>query len=192
MATDLFKIYKSIAQRFRQDPSNYLKLEMKDLARDLVKQNLTREEMTIIGEKLYELEVLIPSVQTFFSKKILDAVESGNYLISVPFQVLHSWNERAGDEGYVYIATSVSKPGQVKLGATSYSPEYRLKKYEYKYGYPIRVYWKVRTGTPFSLEKKIARSVKAYRVAGLTNGDSNEWYEIAPQHLKEEIEKLVR
>jgi hypothetical protein len=110
------------------------------------------------------------------------AVETGKYTIDRPYAIRHRFDEN-NREGLIYVMSSNSRPGQVKLGATTLSMHKRLKCYEAKYQYSVQAEkWKT-VLKPFVLENNIAEKISKHRVSSNTNGDSNEWYHLSSEQL---------
>ena len=104
------------------------------------------------------------------------SIKENNYHIEVPHQIRLQYAKAEEVEGFVYLATTQHKKGQVKIGYTTGLLSKRETTYEYRWGYPINIVWNKRVSQPFKVEKEIKNHFKETRVAGLTSGDSNEWY----------------
>lgn len=92
------------------------------------------------------------------------------------------WNP---ERGIVYIATSTSRLGWVKLGATEkMTLEARLKKFRSKYrlldATPVFAMY---VSSPALLEDLAQRHFRNFRVSGRTRGESNEWYTVDAEAL---------
>jgi len=88
----------------------------------------------------------------------------------------------------LYVLVSDSRPGQCKLGATYMDIDARVNKYINKYGYEVDLYfYEVDVLNPFNQELAIAKKYSHLRHSGNTYGDSNEWYYLDPEILKNEI-----
>ena len=136
--------------------------------------------MLVVVKKIRNLESSISTFRKMYSLELKNAIENDNYYIEIPHQIAHAWNENSNTRGWIYILTSTTKPGQVKLGATTMLPQDRVVAYKSKYGYPASLHWYKFVTMPFSVEKKIQASISECRVSALTEGDSNEWYGVDP------------
>ena len=188
MKIELFRVYKMVSQRAKRHPNNLRLLEIQCLTKSLLTEDMEKLEMLEVAEKIYDLESTIRSIRKKYSIDLLNAIENDNYYIEIPYQISHSWNEKNDSYGYVYVAISTAKPGMVKLGATTMHPLDRLNKYKNRYGYSVKLYWSKYTKGPFGLEKAVQTSISDFRVAALTDGDSNEWYQMDPSKLVSVIE----
>ena len=184
---DLYHQYKMLLQRANRNDPCIVGHRLADMAKAIAKLKMTRAEMISLAKEMIALEKSIPYGKVLISLRILNALKTGAYVSNVPYQKRHSWNEKENSTGYVYVATAKSKPGLSKLGATEGNVEERLKKYEYRYQYGIACYWKLHTKKPFTLEKRVAKTILGRRVSGLTFEDSNEWYDMSPGELKAAI-----
>ena len=191
MPTDLYKIYKQIRQRATRNPHDFKKSEMHRLAKELVKNTHSIEEKIALAEKIYELERRTPGCQKLYSRIILRALKANDFTVDVPYPVRHSWEEQQGSTGYIYIATAPSKPGQSKIGSTKTPIAKRLALYILRYGYYVSVHWRKKVQMPYTLEERIKKEIISYRVSGLTDGDSNEWYQLSPEQLREKVEIII-
>ena len=175
MAVDLFQIYKMYIQRCRRRPWDERQVRNKEDMENLIKNDLTLEEMKEIAEQLRGREIVM-GARVNYGARILRALEEGSYKIDVPYQVLHRWRETDRTEGWIYLAVSDDKSGQVKIGATTMPIWKREYSYNYRYGYSIDILWKRRVSMPFTLETDLKEIFRSSLVSGLTDGDSNEWY----------------
>jgi len=191
MSEDLYKIYRALSQRARQDADSPEKLAMKETMKFIVRRKISQDAMLNAAEELIRLENSIrPKVRTFFALRVKDAIVSGKYCIEIPYPILHRWKDSASQEGYIYIACSSQKPNQLKLGATTMALKKRESLYRYKYGYQIQIVWSKKIKAPFLHEKLIQDQIESFRVAGLTHGDSNEWYFLSKKSLTSYAEKF--
>jgi hypothetical protein len=183
MKTDIYKIYKSIKLRSSRNPGNHHYEEMTSLARNLFEGNLKEEELYRIAGQLYEIEKNL-YVRTLFSKRIIDALDSGEYSLDRPYQIRHRYeNNRFG---WVYIASHESKEGQLKIGATTEITK-RMYHYNHRYGYFPSIEFQLFCEDPFKLEHDVKNQISDKLYCGCTDGDSNEWYEISLEELEQRI-----
>jgi hypothetical protein len=183
MKINMYKIYKMMSQRVIRRPNNNNVAKMKSLTKSLLTDGLNKSEMLVVVEKIRNLESSISTFRRMYSLELKHAIENDNYYIEIPHQIAHAWNETSNIRGWIYILTSTTKPGEVKLGATTMLPQDRVVAYRSKYGYPVSLYWYKFAKMPFSVEGKMRASMSECRVSALTEGDSNEWYGIDPANM---------
>jgi hypothetical protein len=187
---DFYKIYKMYIQRCRRHPSNERHLQIKESFEYLIKNDLRKEEQLEIAEKLIELENTIYAIKRY-AGIIYRAIESENYRIEVPYQILNRWNETEGTVGRIYLGISSAKSGQVKLGATTTPLWKREASYQSNYGYAMNIIWSEVVRMPLTIEKKVQDMISHHRVEGLTNGDSNEWYMMEREEIISVINEVI-
>jgi hypothetical protein len=178
MSLDVYKIYKTIYTEGRKYPENITYQKSRQILKNLcmaIHNHHNNESMRDIAYEIRDLE-LDSNYYHFYSETILNAISDNALIATIPYPVLHRWNESENSEGWIYLAVSDSKKGQVKIGATTMIIDDRLKTYYSKYNYRIKAVWSEKVDMPFKLEKKLQDYFKDYRVAGQTDGDSNEWY----------------
>ena len=171
---DVFKTYKQIYQRDRKDHGVKF-TDGRQLLKELciaIHNNWGEEELIIIADKIRDLNILTKD----YSDSIEDDINNGNAYADIPYPVLHRWCESDISEGYLYLAVSDSKKGQVKIGATTMDINARENAYYSKYNYHIRIVWSKWVDMPFQKEKELHDDFLDERVSGQTSGDSNEWY----------------
>jgi hypothetical protein len=175
MTVDLYTIYKGLLQRARRNPESLELQKARDLGRALIQRKITKVARKQIARSIEKIESKC-GVKVSYGNKALAAIEANDWTIDIPHQLRHRYEEAIDDFGYFYIASASSRPGQLKIGATTNDPDDRERTYKKRNGYPISVecHWHVRA--PFAFEKSIADLIAYDRVAGLTIGDSNEWY----------------
>jgi hypothetical protein len=189
MSFNLFEIYRGLSQRVRRNPGRIRILEAKNLGRVLLEPDISKDERIKIAKSIEKIE-REDGVRVSFGRRAIMAIENNNWIIDVPYQVQHRWNERQKDQGFFYIASARSRPGELKIGATSDLPWRRESSYQCKYGYSIKIEWYVFTRMPFALEKDVADRIVQSRVSGLTYNDSNEWYRIDLTQLVGLVEEI--
>ena len=190
MSLDLFPIYKSYTQRCRRKPYDIIDLEIKESMKYLVKEDRDRSAMLDIVQRISDLE----SMQDYkrkYAPEITQAIIDNSYKIKVPFPILHKWNEKKDDEGWFYLGVSDSKKGQVKFGATTLPIWKREYFYHRRWGYPMSVAWKKWIKMPFNFEDQLKKVYQSKLVAGLTSGDSNEWYFGSVGEIANAVEQIL-
>jgi len=175
MTVDLFTIYRGLIQRARRNPESLEWQKARELGRALIQRKITKVARRKIARSINKIESKC-DVKVSYGNKALAAIEANDWTIDYPHQLRHRYEEESDDFGFFYIASASSRPGQLKIGATTNDPDDRERTYKTRNGYPISVEcnWYVRA--PFAFEKSIADLITHDRVAGLTSGDSNEWY----------------
>ena len=171
---DLYKTYKQIYHRDRKGDGDKF-TEGRQLLKELciaIHNAREKEELLIIVDKIRERNILTEN----YSDSIEDDIKTGNAYADIPYPVLPRWREADTSEGYLYLAVSDSKKGQIKIGATTMDINERETKYSAKFGYPIKIVWSKWVDMPFQKEKALQDDFSDDRVSGLTYGDSNEWY----------------
>jgi len=182
MTLNLYQTYKRYSQRYKRSsetaPNSYrsqVNGEIKEMMRNLVMGELSQIEMIEIALKMEGMENLLHYKINYASEVVL-SIKENNYHIVVPHPIRLQYVKAEEKEGFVYLATTQHKKRQVKIGYTTGLLSKRESTYEYRWGYPINIVWQKRVSQPFTVEKQIKNHFKEIRVAGLTSGDSNEWY----------------
>ena len=183
MTLNLFDIYRALSQRARRYPHLLAYQEAKALGRALVSSAGTKAERLKICKRIAKIEQTYGDRVSFGVRAKL-AIEGNYWAIEIPHQVRHRWEESEDDFGYLYIASARTRPGELKIGATTNSPFDRERSYKVRYRYAISIEWHRFTRAPFALEKLVAEAVVSDRVSGLAHGDSIEWY-------RQELDVLV-
>jgi len=179
---DLYKAYKIMKQRANRRPYDLISQELSNIARSIFYLDGDVEKILTKIQAIREVEKNLQYGLKCYGKEMQDAVLSGEYTIDRPYAIRHRF-DRNYRKGLIYVMSANSRPGQVKLGATTLSIYKRLKRYENKYQYSVKAEkWKT-VLEPFVLENDIAKKINEYRVAGNTTGDSNEWYHLSPEQL---------
>ena len=174
MGQDLYKTYKQIYHRDRKYPGGRF-TKGRQLLKELciaIHNNHDVEELLYIASKIRDEKILAED----YSDAIKDDIENGDAYADIPYQVLPRWNESENSAGWIYMAVSDSKRGQIKIGATKMSISERENKYYSKYNYRIKVVWSEWVDIPFQIERDLQDHFIDHRVSGYTSGDSNEWY----------------
>jgi hypothetical protein len=179
---DLYKTYKLLKQRAKRRPHDLTSQEISKIARSMFYLDGDVEKILTKIQAIGVLEKNLQSSLKCYGKEMQDAVISGEYTIDRPYAIRHRFDKN-NHTGLIYIMSSTSRPGQVKLGATTQSINKRLRCYETRYQYSVKAEkWKT-VLEPFVLENDISKKINEYRVAGNTIGDSNEWYHLSPEQL---------
>jgi hypothetical protein len=175
MTVDLYTIYRGLLQRARRNPESLELQEARVLGRALIQPEITKVVRKRIARSIVKIERKW-GVNVSLGYRALAAIEAKDWTVNIPHQLRHRYEEANDDFGYFYIASASSRPGELKIGATTNSPYDRERTYKTRNGYPINVDWYKFLRAPFAFEKYIADLIALDRVACLTFGDSNEWY----------------
>lgn len=194
---DLYYVYKQYYQRWYRKKENLDFCEMKDISHDLVKklydlrndQVRTEEYRVIAIEIAKDLIAKERFLQTYkvFGNKLLKNLENNSFEIIVPYAVKRLW-DTTKIYGEIYILTSENMIGCSKLGVTTLDVNFRLRKYENRYGYKVQLFYSLEIISPFYFEKFISELIKDKRVSSKSSEHTNEWYFISPENLQNIIE----
>lgn len=184
MTEDLYKLYQAAWQRAKRRPWDTASREIEELAYELVRHRPGHDEMLAMARKMAQIEGSDAPSGTP-AARFLRALEARNYVINIPFMKLRSWDEQANSHGYIYIATSKSRPGECKLGVTKTDTADRFASYASKYGEILELYWKEYIVRPYALESAMTQALAEQRVIVDTRtAKSVEWYRMEPKVLK--------
>ena len=136
----------------------------------------------MIAKNLRKIEVAYGH-RLLFSSAIIEALTFNNFIVNVPAVKMQSWNFDSESFAHTYVATSITRIGECKLGVTILDPKFRAQKYAEKYGYSISIYRSIRAKNPYVIEADIANEMTNFRVTKNTEGDSIEWHKIAPEKM---------
>jgi hypothetical protein len=175
MTLNLFDIYRALSQRARRYPHVLAYQEAKALGRALVTSGATKAERLRICKAIAKIEKDYYERISFGERARL-AIEGNDSVVEIPYQIRHRWEESDDAFGYLYIASARTRPGELKIGATTNSPFDRERSYKSRYRYAIKIEWHEFTRAPFALEKLVADAMISHRVSGLVHDDSIEWY----------------
>ena len=199
MPLDLYKVYKNFYQRSNRNLDNEDLLEMTSLIRNLarnlyrskIKKTISKKDIKVAlnsAKKLYDLEKSYRGFNAYFSLNLVSAIETNNFEINVPKHKMSSWLEEDNHLGTLYVLTAKSRPGQCKLGVTQSILEDRINKYIYRHGYSVDLYFfRHDIPTPFRYEEAITKKYLEHKNSSNSDGDSNEWFFLYPETLKNEI-----
>ena len=191
MSLDLYDHYKKFYQRWHRNQDNEELREMKDLAHEIaffLHKNREKRGKSALRKSLLMAKNLAKLEKSYghnhlFSYAIVEAISNNNFVINVPPVKMHSWNFDDGKCAYIYVATSLERLGESKLGVTTLDPEIRANKYSAKYGYSISIYRSIEAKNPFEIEADIENELTNFRITKNTVSDSIEWYKISPEKL---------
>ena len=131
---------------------------------------------------IQKIEEMQPSRLKRYGNSMEAAVNRGDYTLTRPHQINHLYQE-GNKSGTIYILSSPTRPGQIKLGATTMNISDRCARYESKYGYKVNIEKFMTVLKPFELEKLVKLQAKSHRVTANACGDSIEWYQFLPMEL---------
>lgn len=188
---DLWKIKKRVLQR--RDRSPNCKSDFYCDAIDSVIEKQTSKNIAsfIKAENAYIREAGNSTLKRY-GASIKEAISNGNYCIDIPFHKVPGKHTYDPPYGYVYLAVSKQRKGEVKVGSTTQDPEKRADLFRRKYGYEdFRIWRKHWVPYPARIEKQLNMRMRGYLVSGLTNGDSKEWYKISRKGAFEHFENEI-
>ena len=193
MSLDLYKIYRMYSQRSRRDTGIELFQEIKESMSKLIYDGLSKDQMIAVTEEIEVLETYLDHKLKRYASDIMGAITSDTYQINIPYTQLHKRREQGNKTvlGKIYLGCSDQKKGQVKIGATTLKISKREYFYQKRWGYSMSIDWFQSIPDPFSFESELKAIYKENRVAGLTSGDSNEWYFGDIHAMSESIEALL-
>lgn len=197
---DLYSVYKQYYQRWHRNQEDFDLLEMKNISRDMVKHfyNIRFDSEKLeefrfvaieIAKDLIERERSI-NAYTIFGNKLLRSLKNNEFQVTVPYSVQRLWNS-SNLYGEVYVLTSDQMEGCSKLGATTMDIKLRVRKYENRYGYKVKLFYSIEIISPFYFEKFIAKLIKDHKVFSQSSEHTNEWYFLPPEFIKNIINNNI-
>lgn len=184
---DFYQKYKLMVQRSKRNPQCKVSEKIAAVARGMFCAGVTRNDILVIVMEIQSLEVFLPKNLKRYGKELELAVLSGNYTANRPYQIRHKF-EKQHLSGVIYLLSSRQKGGRLKLGATTLPIEKRIALFESNYGYKVNLVAAKTVKNVFLLENMVSKSLEVYRVAGRTEGDSNEWYAVSYSKIWQQIE----
>lgn len=120
------------------------------------------------------------------------ALRSGSYVVQ-PRGVNSPWSQDWNPEqGFIYGAMSLDRPGWIKLGATTMPVLDRLAAFARKYQLrEIRLMFHARVYQPARIEREIQQRLRTYRVQ-MSSKDSREWFNVNAQHAMRTAEDAIQ
>ncbi len=188
--SDLYAAVKQRALRDRMTSWSELAAHARALAR------ISRDQPTVAAAKSFAkaerawltmrdrpLEPLAP--------RFIEAIRSKNHFTRHSTVNTHAsgWNPEIG---WIYIATSKKRRGQVKIGATTYEPSFRARKLRERFSDPsIEIRYSVYIRLPAAVEARIAIILAPYRMTSNALGESIEWYRVSVARAREVIDLAI-
>jgi hypothetical protein len=177
---DLWKIYKLVKQRAAKsndEEQKYL-AEMSVQAMKMVRENPSVENAQEFAavEQNYLNHWNTKSHAVSYSGRVINAIINNNYTDTKPKFNISPLGNRDPEQGFIYVACSDARPGQVKIGYTTMTIKKRMQLYQSQYGYSIEAAAFAWAQYPARIEMEVHKKLKTLRVCGLENGDSNEWF----------------
>lgn len=178
---DLWQITKLVKQRYSRTKDEHQK-ELAWLAYQSMK--IVREDPSIENaQKFVDIEqdfLFHPKTKTnavSYSERVFEAIKSNNFNYDSKPNINFAGNDtNAPDKGYLYIACSDIKPGQIKIGYTTLTLRKREQKYKIRYGYSINITDYAFVEFPHKFEIELHRALTLLRVSGFESQESNEWF----------------
>lgn len=196
---DLHKVYKNFYQRWYREQDSEELTRIKELIRELVgslyresyNKKINKIEMLRaieVASQIEKLEINMSRFSIKFSKNMVKSLMNDNFEMKIPPHKIMRWLEKENYYGNMYVLTSEQRPKQSKLGVTNLHIDDRIKKYSHRHGYTVKLFYlRKDILQPYMHEQRIGQKYLKYRHSGNANGDSNEWYFLSPEILKEEL-----
>lgn len=178
---DFYKTYKLFKQRSSRYPNDQLVSRITIVCRALFetskcqKRQKSPKALIKVIDRIIKLEIALPWQLKRYGKAMKTAVLADSYTLNRPYEIAHFYKEREDDWSTIYVLSSPTKPGQVKLGATTNILK-RIASYKSRYRYPIKLEKSEWVKNPMRLEKIVSDLAAKHRVSRMTHGDSIEWY----------------
>jgi hypothetical protein len=192
---DLWPISKIVSQRqkiCRGTRREFLADEMKNLfAMLLATPTLERARQFYVTEEIWLAHPLTRPNAKSFGLDVFRAVLSGDFKVSRPENIKTVGLGFDPEWGFVYLATSSGRLGQIKVGVTTYDPHIRLAKFKSKFGESIRLVRAWELDFPARIERHVQNSLREFRVSGNSLGESIEWYECSVICAEEAVDSCV-
>ena len=192
---DLWPISKIVSQRqkiCKGSGREYLADEMKSLfAMLLATPTLEHARQFYETEEIWLAHPLTRPNAKSFGLVVFSAVLSGNFKISRPENIKTVGLGFDPEWGFVYLASSTGRLGQIKVGVTTYDPHIRLAKFKSKFGENIRLVRAWELDFPARIERHVQNSLREFRVSGNSSGESIEWYECSIIYAEEAVDSAI-
>jgi T5orf172 domain len=191
---DLEKIYRSIKARVTRSQHNSVRYFVTELAAERAKSfrdNPTEENLLLFKEAEIAFSEYTNRL-IFLWRDFEDALLTGDYCVKYS-HIKNSPSRYDPPKGFIYLAISNSKPGQIRIGATTTTLNQRLSSFKLKYGYThfVAIYSKS-VEFPARIERAVQEKLRKYRVSSITSGDSNEWYELNVAYCKRVVTESIK
>ena len=126
-----------------------------------------------------------------YAPKIIEAIRTKAYCLERPQINLYGLSSQSPAQGYIYLATSLQREGEVKIGFTTMTLERRTQKFRARYGYEdFKISEYALCDSPEYLESLVADELYEYRIDGNVRNDSIEWYQCDVLEVVQLIEKI--
>ena len=195
---DLYRIYRALQQRKKREyekiGSDPLILSFAEAAVEAMAEVLespTVESCQALIEVEAEYLRLGHASARDYGNLVLLAIQNGDYEINRPYIKKLSVSHEAPEWGWIYIATSQSKPKQVKIGYTTQDINQRFSKYKSRYGYGLNCYFSEYINNPAAIEELLSILFREYLVSGMRTGDSIEWYKLTPSKALKVLKRHI-
>lgn len=194
-AVNLYDIYAKFLNRKNRGSAEPGVRAAADRAAEVAKQLLdapTHENVRAIKEAEAKWMRLAKGSSISYAKEFALAIGSGNFYVKRR-GVSSAWGDYQPEEGYIYGASSIDRPGWLKLGATAESPLDRIEQFRKRHGLrEVTLLYYAKVSKPFSVEDEIRKCLKIYNHRE-SQADSREWFAIDPEHaIQVAIDAIVR
>ena len=126
-----------------------------------------------------------------YAPEIIKAIRTKAYYLERPHINIFGLSSNTSARGHIYIATSMQREGEVKIGFTTMPLEKRAQKFRTRYGYEdFKMSEYALCESPEYLESLIADELYECRSDGNVRNDSIEWYQCDALEVVQLIEKI--
>ena len=126
-----------------------------------------------------------------YAPEIIKAIRTKAYYLERPQINIYGLSSHTSARGYIYVATSLQREGEVKIGFTTMPLEKRAQKFRARYGYEdFKMSEYALCESPEYLESLVADELYEYRTDGNVRNDSIEWYQCDALEVVQLIEKI--
>lgn len=197
---DLYEIYRLVKQRNKKDrianksESTLLKIEsMVKAAKDITEKH-TLKNVAVFrkAEWSWFNSYDVKNDVVLYADEFENAIRSKNFVISKPPMNTLScgWNPNSG---IVYCFVSTSKPGEVKIGATTMELMARIKKLAKRYNYEnVEVFFYQAVNYPSRVEEDVKRLLGSKIVSGYSKTGSIEWYKVSRRGAINAVKQAIQ
>ena len=177
---DLWPIYKVISQRQRLckgSAREFFADRMKDAFSLMLTSPTLENANQFYGAELEWLgHPLTTRGAKNYGNSVVHAVRIGAVKVSRPAAIKTVGLGFDPVWGFVYLASSPIRPGEIKVGATTYDPKIRLSKFKHKFGEDVDLQRAWEVDFPARVERQAQDALREFRVSGNALGESIEWY----------------
>ena len=189
MKLDIYKIYHAVRERARRHAGTFAELPAQKMKAAM---KAVLEDPTVDSARRFsQLEQEWASTafpKKLYGNQLISAVVSGNFEVKRPVAIRNFCLGDDPQEGWIYIATAVKRPGEVKVGYTTIGLEKRLQVFQSKHGFPLEIAYSAIVPYPARLEEAVHDALRGVRSWGGLGGV--EWFEIGALECQKILESL--